>query len=204
MKATLLTDWSPTVFKRFLAILAAALLMPLAASAVPITYLYSGTASGSLGANAFTDASFVITAQGDTSNVGGWCCSNLQNTHASASISIASLGTVTFSAPTHTWIAEGCCMGFGADQASNYLTLDNAPSLLGVGYGLATDIGPIAGDAGTHGQFVNIGTSGGALTISSLGGVSFQAITSAVPEASASVLMALGLAGIGLAIRRRR
>jgi hypothetical protein len=42
------------------------------------------------------------------------------------------------------------------------------------------------------------------LTITQLGTVSFQAITSAVPEASASVLMALGLAGIVLATRRRK
>jgi hypothetical protein len=192
------------MIKRFFAILAAALLMPLAASAVPITYIYSGTASGSLGGSGFTDASFVITAQADTSNVGGWCCSNAQNTHASATISLASLGTVSFSLPTHTWIAENCCMGFGADQALNYVTLSGAPALLNVGYGLATDIGPILATAETHGQFVDVATSGGALTISQLGGVSFQAITSAVPEVSASLLMALGLAGVGLAARRRK
>jgi hypothetical protein len=192
------------MFKRFFAVLAAALLMPLAASAVPITYIYSGTATGSLGANSFAGASFVITAQADTSAVGGWCCSNAQNTHASATISVGSLGTVSFSLPTHTWIAENCCMGFGENLGSNYVTLSSAPALLNVGYGLATNIGPILATAETHGQFVNVATSGGALTISQLGDVSFQAITSAVPEASASLLMALGLAGVGLAARRRK
>lgn len=192
------------MIKRLFAILVAALLIPFAASAVPITYLYSGTATGSLGANGFAGASFVITAQADTSTVGGWCCSNAQNTHASATISVASLGTVTFSLPTHTWIAESCCIGFGANLSLNYVTLFSAPGLTNVGYGLATDIGPIAAAADTSGQFVNVATSGGMLTITQLGTVSFQAITSAVPEASASVLMALGLAGIVLATRRRK
>lgn len=190
------------MLKRFFAILAAAVLMPFAASAVPITYTYSGMASGDLAGTGFSGASFVITAQADTSTVGGWCCSNLQNTHASATVSLTGFGTVSFSMPTHTWIAENCCLGFGANLAANYVTLFSTPGLTDVGYGLATNIGPIVAVASTQGQFVGIATSGGALTFSQIGDVTFQA--SVVPEASASVLMALGLAGIMLATRRRK
>jgi hypothetical protein len=178
---------------------AAVLLLPLAASASPITYIYSGTGSGSLDGNPFSTA-FTITAQADTDNVGGWCCSTYQNTHSSASVALVGLGTFSFLAPTHTWLAPGCCMGFGADLSLNYLTLFS-PAIVNVGYALDTAFGPVTSSASTQGQFVNIGTSGGALTLSQVSDVTFQAETSAVPEPSTYALMALGLAGI-VAIRR--
>ncbi|MBP6765097.1 MAG: hypothetical protein KA141_08875 [Rubrivivax sp.] len=192
------------MIKRFFATLAAALLMPVAAWAVPITYIYSGTGSGSLGGTNFSSTGFIITAQADTDNIAPWSSATLQNTHSSATVTLLGFGTFTLTAPTHTWIADNCCLGIGADLSSNYLTLFN-PAIVSVGYALATDIGPILdATASTQNQFVGIETSGGDLSISQLNGASFQAITSAVPETSASVLMALGLAGIGLAARRRR
>ena len=161
-----------------------------------------GTATGDLGGAGFSGASFVITAQADTGNIGPWCCSPMQNTHSSATVDLAGFGTFSFSGATHTWIAPNCCLGFGANLAANYLTLFS-PAIVSVGYGLATNIGPIVdATASTQGQFVSVATSGGALTFSQLGPVTFQATT--VPEASASVLMALGLAGIVLATRRRK
>lgn len=191
------------MIKRCFAILAAALLMPMGAWAVPITYIYSGTGSGSLAGTDFFSTGFVITAQADTDNIAPWGNATVQNTHASATITLSGFGTFSFTAPTHTWIADNCCMGIGADLSSNYLTLFS-PAIASVGYALATDIGPIFDAfATTQGQFTGIETSGGELSITQLNGASFQAITSAVPEASASVLMALGLAAIGLAARRR-
>lgn len=191
------------MLKRFFAVLAAALLMPFAASAVPITYTYSGLASGNLAGTGFTDASFVITAQADTSTVLPWANATWQNTHASATVSLTGFGTVSFSLPTHTWIQANCCMGFGEDLGANLVTLDGTNGLTNVGYALATNIGPIVAAASTQGQFNAIATSGGALTFSQIGfDVIFQA--SVVPEASASALMALGLAGIMLATRRRK
>ncbi len=190
------------MFKRFLLALATALLLPLAAVANPIDYIYTGTASGSFAGQGFRDASFVITGHADTANVGGWCCSNAQNTHSSADVSLSGFGTFSFSGATHTWIAENCCMGFGANLSANYLTLFSTPGLLNVGYTLGTAIGPIAaGSASTQGQFVNIGTSGGALTFSNVNNVTFEARM--VPEPSTYALMALGLAGVAFISRRR-
>ena len=104
--------------------LAMAVAAPALASAVPITYLYRGFAEGSLGGVDFADASFEITAQADTDNIGPWpCCATLQITHSSASVGLSGFGTFSFTEPTHTWIAEGCCMGIGADLSFNYLTL---------------------------------------------------------------------------------
>ena len=106
------------------AVATAVLLAPAAASATPITYIYSGIGSGFLGVAPFEDTAFVITAEADTANVGPWPGhASFQNTHASATIELSGLGSFTFIDPTHTWISEGCCMGIGADLSLNYLTL---------------------------------------------------------------------------------
>jgi PEP-CTERM motif len=190
------------MIKRLLVALATVLLLPFAASASPITYIYSGVGDGSFNGTAFDDASFTITATADTANIGVWSSADLQNTHSSATVTISGFaGTFSFSDPTHTWIAESCCMGFGQNLGKNLLTFFD-PAIASVGYGLATALGPVTDlTAGTQGQFVNEATSGGALTITSVNEATFQAV--AVPEPSTYALMALGLAGVAFAARRR-
>ena len=196
--------------RRFLSrgvVVGALALMPSLASASPITYTYTGTATGSLDVTGFGPAAFVITALGDTANIGSWLPNgNFQNTHSSASIDLAGFGVFTFAVPTHTWIAEGCCMGFGKDLGANLLTLFSTAGLTDVGYGLDTAIGPIsAPNAGTQGQFVGIATTGGLLTFSSVSDVTFEASTAPeVPEPATLLLFGTGLAVVARRGLRRR
>jgi hypothetical protein len=64
-----------------------------------ITYTFSGTATGSLGANRFTDASFTLTSTADTTQVMGsggiFVVPDL-----TATVSVAGLGTADFTIPT--------------------------------------------------------------------------------------------------------
>jgi hypothetical protein len=176
-------------------------LLPAATEAAPITYIYSGVGSGSLDGVSFTDLEFVITGFADTDNISPWCCSEAQNTHSSTTVWLSGFGTFSFVNAAHTWMAEGCCMGLGADLGFNYLTL-GAAGLVNVGYGLDTAFGPVTDpNATTQGQFEDIATTGGALTIESVEFATFEARTGAVPEPSTYALLALGLAGI--AARRR-
>jgi hypothetical protein len=171
-----------------------------AASAVPIVYKYWGEANGSLNGQSFQNAGFLITATADTATVAPWANATVQNTHSAATITLSGFGTMSFTPTSHTWVANNCCMGFGADLALNWLTLGP-----GIGtYGLATNFGPFF-DAGatTQNQFVNIATSMGALTIFSLvNGATFQAVV--VPEPGTWGLMAAGLLAVGAIARRRR
>ena len=140
-----------------------------------------------------------------TSAIGPWCCSLYQNTHTGATISLTGIGAGTFLIATHTWIAENCCMGFGKDLGTNLLTLDG-PGLTDIGYALNTALGPVlAAVASTQGQFVNVATSLGILTITDVSRVSFQASSvnpSAVPEPATLALLATGL--VTVAYRRSR
>lgn len=169
--------------------------------AVPIQYVYTGTASGSVDGTPFAEAAFTVLADADTDHVTTWFAGTLQNTHASATLTLAGFGAGSFTRASQTWIAENCCMGLGENFSINWLNLPSS-ALTGVGWNMKTAIGPVLDPAAsTQGQFVNVGTSFGRVTFDAVSDVTFQAVL--VPEPASVVLMLVGLAGLASLGRRQ-
>ncbi|MBC8024335.1 MAG: fibronectin type III domain-containing protein, partial [Burkholderiales bacterium] len=114
---------------------------PVALPSIPITYTFSGTATGTLGASSFTDAAITVTAIGDASLVvnqgGGLYCNAL----TSVSFTIAGMGsgTVTdtlamfaYNPSSAVGIWRGCgtadWIGFFSAPALSAYTLNSATS----------------------------------------------------------------------------
>lgn len=163
------------------------------AEATPITYLYSGSGTGSLGNVSFTNAEFLITAQADTSNITPWVNAGFgpQNTHLLTTIDIGGLGVHTINMPSHTWVVpDGSVGGLGENLYLNWVTLSE--SFL-PGYGLDTAYGPVTDTTPWDvGQFNSVNTTGGLLSFTSISTITFEAILVPEPSAMPSV------AGVGL------
>lgn len=112
------------------------------ASATPITYVHTGSGSGSIGEVSFgalAPVAFTINATGDTANVqscGGGC---LFNDNLSASITIAGVGTFNFITPTRFFSNVGI-VGFSRASGSD---LFNGPTV--VSWDMISSIGPVLG-----------------------------------------------------------
>lgn len=181
----------------------AGLVLSFSVQATPIQFVYTGTGSGSIGANSFTDVSFVITEQSDTANLQscGFNCKYIDST--STSISLAGLGSFNFTTGTRTFDYSGL-VGFSR-AGSGGADLFSVFNVGGV-YDLISAIGPVFGNASLlQWSHSPVNTNAGVLFFESastagsfearIGGVS-------VPESSGLMLMLLGLVGL-VAARRR-
>lgn len=182
-------------------------LLPLSApaSATVVNYQISGTGTGTLNGSSFTNAAYSILLTGDTASIAS--CGTFCQAEAlsSAVVTINGFGPVTLSPTTRLGIArDGNAFFFGTlgpDLLDFHVTdaQESAFNFL-AGYGPVTSIDVFALD-----QFLNIGTSGGSLTLSQSSNISFSSfIGGGVPEPSSWAMMLLGFGAIGVSLRRRR
>ena len=159
------------------------------AMAVPITYTFTATCSGTIGSTPFTNAMVTVTATGDTSAIfagvnppytPGFFFNPTQ-----VSASIAGVGTANFT-------GSGSIAGYGA-LANGYVFVDQSESLVGFGiesdrtddfsptfatYGLSSSIGPASS---VSLQFSNEATTLGALTLTTVTPGTFTAVAAGTP-----------------------
>jgi hypothetical protein len=171
------------------------------ASAVPITFTYSGTGSGSIGGNAFASSAFTISAVGDTETVIPAIVPFIY--HASATINIAGVGTFSFSTPTQTSFSDSTnAVGFGySGRFAGSLFYSPSTPLLD-GWDMTTSVGPIGGNFNlVQWNYVPIITSGGVLLFNTSSGPgTFSASVGGLPvpdSSSTLLLLVAGFAAIG-------
>jgi hypothetical protein len=161
-----------------------------AAIATPITYVFSGPATGTLNGTPFTDTNVTVTATADTANIvladPGIPCVPA----TSVVVNITGVGAVTATAAnvvfdnqsTSVW---GTTNGTCAAAAGDWIDQDNA---LAATYALATSLGPTTGTTFGGGNAV-VPTTGGPLQFSA-DPLTFQATLGA--KAAVTPIPALG------------
>ncbi len=188
-----------------------------AAMGAPITYVFSGQASGTLGATPFTGAQTTVTGTADTANIttnGSDPCINLTGV---VTIVIAGVGSATTTGANlifsnHTSSVWGFENGTCASGLQDWLDVDDPAAAT---YGLVTSIGPSTGALDVRG---GVATTAGTLQFSSPP-LTFQATlgsgpppppppasSTAIPTVSewGLALLAFMLAGAGSLLLRKR
>lgn len=187
----------------------AALLGSLAAHAIPVTYTFTGLASGSFtptggSVSNFTGRALTVTITTDTVNINtsrfGAGIPATQNL-VSGSISVASVGSGTFTNPVYVFNNQGTqTVGFGNLANNDLFNITNTTVGLN-SYGLVTNFGPITGTSFIS-QFSNVPLSFGTMSLSGMTSPSF--VATVVPEPETWALMAAGLAWVAVRARRRQ
>lgn len=176
-----------------------------------ITFTFTGIGNGTLGASAFTDALFTIVATGDTATRETVAPGIFDIEPLAVTIDIAGLGLFNVTSASRVFVNQNV-LAVGWSRAGNggsdIYNLSPIASLST--YDLLTSFGPVNDATPFFSQFNSsfgvITTNGGNLAVTSARNATFQAVVqnTAIPEPGTISLLGLGLAGVALAIRRKR
>jgi len=162
----------------------------------PITYTFSGTGTGTLGSTSFTNANFVATIDGDTSNVG--FLDELgalgADSGLSANIDITGPGLLNFTGTAFIF-TSGQFVGFGESDGpfpsppGDLFEIENSSV---AGYNLTSDL-TASGTNLNLSQFQNVDTDGGLLSFNSMSSVTFESEVASEPGSIFMLAAAFGV-----------
>jgi hypothetical protein len=175
------------------------------ADASPISYEFTGIASGDLNGVNFNNTRFQFVLTGDTSNVQNLGDGLYHNLASSVTFNIAGVGSgtmldkyVVFSNQPYNAVGfSSSGTGFDLDRVDDW-----ASSL--ATYQLTTSLAPTSGPRGVAGQFDSDPTTAGLLNLSTGFDVAFQAMTISSPEPATVTLLGMGFLAMGGILLRRR
>jgi uncharacterized protein YjbI with pentapeptide repeats len=170
-----------------------------------INYQFSGTASGDFNGNTFSGAALTISIAGDTTGVTNYPpYFNSASGFSSISYQFASVTYSSTDSTSHNLVGniEFSEFYLSGDSLTDLVFDDGVPATI-LNYdftsNLADTVLPDADSSGAYSDTVN----GGTLTISQFTNASFSGQVLSVPEPSAMILLAIGIAGSSVAYRRR-
>jgi len=192
------------MFKLLSAIsLSAIILFGMPARAVPITYIFAGVAAGTLGGTSFSGI-LTLTATGDTTDV-TLSGSTYRNDNVATVIDIPGLGSVSVTGPDYMFDNQGATkIGYGVTGIPNCCDIIQQVDPIFATYDLTTaqSLLPFGPDLSV-GDWVDVPTSGGLLTLTRFDFNTFEAVLGAVPVPETGGLAIFSCGLLGLVFSRR-